>query len=543
MLTFTEFSSRHTRLKMINFLRGAVSANRRGLMLAVLASLVLTGCGCCENDADGGGGDANTGGGDANTGGGTYEVNTPQNLSQALNIEGATRRSGTVPVPLGAFGGDIEMQDTIALTKYSASDIELSFPAIQANMQIGAIYMKVVGADDYLVIPVDTSVGEVQAAVDQFFTQTAMPCRGGGGGPSCFGIAVPPMPPTATVSEARTFPVEFTAAMLPQGEPCCAQFFDSMWPGFNDPSLWSSTRTANLRVQPVGTGDVQVTLTWNTTADVDLHVIEETFGGHIYYANPASSSGGYLDLDNTEGYGPENIFYEQVPPGGSYRVEVHHYSGDLPTAYTVTLRRGATIETFSGTLTRYDQYDVITTFTITSAGSWDAGSGDAGLGDAGSGGTGSGGTGSGGTGSSGGAGSGGSIGPATGAFGVKVYRPTGDCETTRTTYITGLDGSSIPMTTVLNYSGTLKAYTYDNTVDRYTEGFIAKPGGMGSTDSQGLYWYQLYGPRSGTVGNARYYKIEWEFTPEGSSFPTYCIISGVAEIDFEGQTKNVVIRW
>jgi hypothetical protein len=74
-----------------------------------------------------------------------------------------------------------------------------------------------------------------------------------------------------------------------------------------------------------GYGDVQITLTWNNTSDLDLHVIDP-FGEEIYWGNESSSSGGTLDVDNIEGYGPENIFWAKgKAPNGVYKVFVHHY--------------------------------------------------------------------------------------------------------------------------------------------------------------------------------------------------------------------------
>ena len=47
----------------------------------------------------------------------------------------------------------------------------------------------------------------------------------------------------------------------------------------------------------VGTGDVQVTLSWDTDSDVDLHVVDPS-GEEIFYGNRESASGGMLDLDS-----------------------------------------------------------------------------------------------------------------------------------------------------------------------------------------------------------------------------------------------------
>ena len=48
------------------------------------------------------------------------------------------------------------------------------------------------------------------------------------------------------------------------------------------------------------TGDVQVTLRWNTTDDLDLWVTDP-FGDRVYYGNSQVASGGQLDVDANEG--------------------------------------------------------------------------------------------------------------------------------------------------------------------------------------------------------------------------------------------------
>lgn len=79
-----------------------------------------------------------------------------------------------------------------------------------------------------------------------------------------------------------------------------------------------------------------VTLTWDQgDSDVDLHVLEPgTDGRHIYYNNKGyDTTQPYLDLDNTQGYGPEHYYavYGSTLPGadnlyGDYQVRVQYYA-------------------------------------------------------------------------------------------------------------------------------------------------------------------------------------------------------------------------
>ena len=82
---------------------------------------------------------------------------------------------------------------------------------------------------------------------------------------------------------------------------------------------------------------------------------------HNFTENGAEQfNGGNLDRDDTDGYGPENIFWEDAPDG-SYRVEVNHYSGTTPARYIVTINGLGTSRQFTGTLSRSVQTDLITT--------------------------------------------------------------------------------------------------------------------------------------------------------------------------------------
>ncbi|MBN1966206.1 MAG: SH3 domain-containing protein [Anaerolineae bacterium] len=82
---------------------------------------------------------------------------------------------------------------------------------------------------------------------------------------------------------------------------------------------------------PLGTGEVQVTLVWDTLADMDLSV-QEPGGALLYYNAPNSPTGGVLDLDSNFPCG-ENLNYAEnaywpagQAPAGTYRVFVRQFS-------------------------------------------------------------------------------------------------------------------------------------------------------------------------------------------------------------------------
>lgn len=84
-----------------------------------------------------------------------------------------------------------------------------------------------------------------------------------------------------------------------------------------------------------GDGDVKFTLSWDTDVDLDLYVAEPN-GEIIWWQNRTSVTGGVLDVDDTDGFGPENIFWPtDQAPVGTYTVWVEMYSGDKPTELRV----------------------------------------------------------------------------------------------------------------------------------------------------------------------------------------------------------------
>lgn len=110
-----------------------------------------------------------------------------------------------------------------------------------------------------------------------------------------------------------------------------------------------------MGVTPVGSGDIQVSVSWDSETDVDLHVVDP-FNCEMYFGNKKCSSGGALDLDSNpgcsiDGINNENVFWENgLAPEGDYIVRVEYFSdcGDKDTNYTVTVKYCGRVETFDG---------------------------------------------------------------------------------------------------------------------------------------------------------------------------------------------------
>ncbi|MEO0324544.1 MAG: MopE-related protein [Myxococcota bacterium] len=103
-------------------------------------------------------------------------------------------------------------------------------------------------------------------------------------------------------------------------------------------------------------GNIQVTLAWNSGADLDMYV-RDPMGNTLSYENRQSSTGGFLDQDARGACEPgqpnntiENVFWNQAnPPQGTYDVMVNYWSGSTcstnagPTNLTLSISVGGQV--------------------------------------------------------------------------------------------------------------------------------------------------------------------------------------------------------
>jgi len=157
----------------------------------------------------------------------------------------------------------------------------------------------------------------------------------------------PPPDPTPTVEILPTL-AQPTATHPPTAEP--------------SPTL---TQVAQL-----GTGDIQVTLIWNTVDDLDLWVIDPN-GEQIFFAHDQSVSGGMLDVDanpacqNLTTQPVENIFWPpESAPRGTYHVLVNYYQqcgSDTSIPFTVRVLVDGNQTVYQGILVNVQDTQEITT--------------------------------------------------------------------------------------------------------------------------------------------------------------------------------------
>ncbi len=74
----------------------------------------------------------------------------------------------------------------------------------------------------------------------------------------------------------------------------------------------------------VGTGKLQVSLSWDQINDVDLHLVEPN-GAEIYYAIGSSANGGELDLDSNAGCNLDYVNNENITYAETTTVESGEY--------------------------------------------------------------------------------------------------------------------------------------------------------------------------------------------------------------------------
>ena len=91
-----------------------------------------------------------------------------------------------------------------------------------------------------------------------------------------------------------------------------------------------------------GSGPIQITLAWDSGADLDLYVTDPS-GFTISYLDRTSATGGVLDHDARGACIPGGAAIENVhwasgtPPSGEYRVDIHYW-GDCGVAASTPAR-------------------------------------------------------------------------------------------------------------------------------------------------------------------------------------------------------------
>lgn len=275
-------------------------------------------------------------------------VKDAETLMAAMTISGGIIKNGDIPVPTGIHTDNIvSMPNTVVVTTNSLFTIPMK-TEISGGRRPTMMFIKLEGSDKYYQINLDANGNAIPT------NRLSIPLK-----TSCFGkIVKVELTPTGGLNQ---HPFIDIPAKVYTFSPPLSNSGDLTF--FVDPQYWSLQHDITFKALDVGSGDVQISLTWDTHTDVDLWLLEPN-GNKIYYANKTSDTGGELDYDNTIEYGPENIFYKDIAPSGIYKVQVNYYSG-APTAthYNVVVKNGNAINTYEGDLNTYSQVNTIATFT------------------------------------------------------------------------------------------------------------------------------------------------------------------------------------
>jgi uncharacterized protein YfaP (DUF2135 family) len=97
-------------------------------------------------------------------------------------------------------------------------------------------------------------------------------------------------------------------------------------------------------------------LSWDNEADLDLWVSDPS-GERVWFRNRTAVSGGTLEFDDTNGFGPERIYWPsgEAPPG-VYTIQIDHYAGPTAAGWRVLRVVDGQSEAYSGTI--YDDQTV-----------------------------------------------------------------------------------------------------------------------------------------------------------------------------------------
>ncbi|OWY21705.1 hypothetical protein C7N43_09115 [Sphingobacteriales bacterium UPWRP_1] len=241
--------------------------------------------------------------------------NDPNAISSVLILpSGSNREDGTPPPPSSQSSAPDVTSSISDITSSNGATAPLLFNYSGVNGNLGGCFLQVTGADDYFNIPYtgsSSSSGQLQVP-----------------------IGIP--------------------SNVDSGEFCISFCV------YDIQNRISNVYNVCINVLRLGTGALQISLSWNTPTDQDLHVTDPS-GTEIYYSNSWSATGGELDRDDIDGYGPENIYWLDNAPDGTYYVQVKDFENtSTPNNYYVSINSPGKSKTFNGTTINGNKVNVAT---------------------------------------------------------------------------------------------------------------------------------------------------------------------------------------
>jgi hypothetical protein len=235
----------------------------------------------------------------------TDQLVSPSNanaLSQVLIMpQGTQRVNGQAPTSSGFNAPEVYTNNSTVLSSNgSTAPIYFNYNNVQQNL--GGCYVQVSGASSYFNIPYNSQSGSNG--------QLQLP------------LGIP-----TNVDEGE-FCINFSV--------------------YDINGRVSNQAYVCISVLRLGTGALQISLSWDNGTDQDLYVYTP-LGEEISYSTDYDSSGGQLDRDDTDGFGPENIYWQTQAPDGTYTVQVDDFSDDgSVNNFIVTVSGPGITRSFSG---------------------------------------------------------------------------------------------------------------------------------------------------------------------------------------------------
>ena len=251
-------------------------------------------------------------------------------LSNALIIADSTPINGTLPQSSDSATAPKIEGNVPEIISSNGSTFLLPFRYSAPN-DLAGYYVQIRGADSYFDLPYTGLSPDII--------------------PVNAGVRGAPAAPSAGAGNT------LIAVGLPQNVG--VGFFETVYGVYDDQGQTSNFIDTVIEVVSVGTGILQISLSWNIVKDIDLWVTDPS-GFRIYYrAKKSPATNGELDRDDVDSFGPENIFWKQGAPDGPYKVEVNYYAGSGAADYIVTINVPGFARQFTGTLNRVGETHLI----------------------------------------------------------------------------------------------------------------------------------------------------------------------------------------
>ena len=323
----------------------------------------------------------------------TTPITTTTELSAAVTFNNGIRKSGTIPAPVTVTGPTLSIDpSSIQITDNGEIEISITPSALVDGYYLGAVFLQFDGVAEYFIaVNFEGQLADVLAQETAAAQAARAAANDAGGSDTQLNAIATSLEAQAASTQALIaaggvritlngpIPADGIDALI-QGDPgdsfaanlvvqgfwvandTLIDFTQATWAEIDNASLWSAETPLTGNAVAVGSGGFQATLTWNTgttfgsstgAVDIDLHVTEPN-GTEIYYANSVSAvTGGLLDVDNTYGFGPENIYYpnDVTPPDGEYVVSVVYFAGSPVTRFAITVSACNDRKTYTGILT------------------------------------------------------------------------------------------------------------------------------------------------------------------------------------------------